>query len=62
MEVCRVREAWLHPLHVEVAAAHAAAHTAAVAAGAWDEACVYAWGSHPGGFAYNRHRFGPDRS
>lgn len=34
-EVCRLRERWLCARHVEVVAAHAAAHTAAVAAGAW---------------------------
>eukprot|EP00435_Cladocopium_sp_Y103_P075899 s4_g68.t1 len=34
-EVCRLRERWLHPRHLEVCAAHAAAHTAAMAAFNW---------------------------
>lgn len=37
-EVCRIRERWLHPHHLEVVAAHASAHTAAIAAGAWKAA------------------------
>eukprot|EP00931_Biecheleriopsis_adriatica_P089333 TRINITY_DN63488_c0_g1_i1.p1 TRINITY_DN63488_c0_g1~~TRINITY_DN63488_c0_g1_i1.p1 ORF type:complete len:493 (-),score=102.55 TRINITY_DN63488_c0_g1_i1:27-1505(-) len=34
-EVCRIREKWLHPRHIEVCAAHASAHTAAMAALNW---------------------------
>mmetsp|Transcript_29551 Transcript_29551/g.81202 ORF Transcript_29551/g.81202 Transcript_29551/m.81202 type:complete len:483 (-) Transcript_29551:19-1467(-) len=37
-EVCRLRESWLHHRHMEVMAAHASAHTAAIAAGAWPAA------------------------
>lgn len=37
-EVCRVRERWLHPRHTDVVAAHAAGHTAAMAAGSWGDA------------------------
>lgn len=40
-EVCRVREYWLHPRHVEVVAAHASAHTASIAAGDWKRAEVH---------------------
>merc|ERR1712008_164260 len=40
-EVCRLREFWLHPQHVEVVAAHASAHTAAIAAGDWKRAEVH---------------------
>lgn len=36
--VCDIRERWLHRRHIEVTAAHAAAHTAAVAAGDWPAA------------------------
>merc|ERR1740121_2713222 len=38
VKACKLREQWLHPRHIEVVAAHAAAHTAAMAAGAWPEA------------------------
>eukprot|EP00439_Symbiodinium_sp_Y106_P009177 s3000_g1.t1 len=34
-EVCRLRRRYLHPRHVEVCAAHASAHTAAMAAADW---------------------------
>eukprot|EP00929_Paragymnodinium_shiwhaense_P015995 TRINITY_DN124105_c0_g1_i1.p1 TRINITY_DN124105_c0_g1~~TRINITY_DN124105_c0_g1_i1.p1 ORF type:complete len:482 (-),score=135.02 TRINITY_DN124105_c0_g1_i1:63-1508(-) len=37
-EVCSLRERWLHRRHLEVAAAHAAAHTAAIAAQDWKAA------------------------
>ncbi|CAE8691098.1 unnamed protein product [Polarella glacialis] len=35
-EVCKHREKWLHPRHMEVASAHASAHTAAMAALNWE--------------------------
>ncbi|CAL1154052.1 unnamed protein product, partial [Cladocopium goreaui] len=35
LEECGLRERWLHPRHLEVCAAHAAAHTAAMAAFDW---------------------------
>merc|ERR1712012_405347 len=37
-EVCHIREHWLHRQHNEVAAAHAIAHTTAMAIGAWGAA------------------------
>lgn len=37
-EACGLREAWLHRRHIEVQAAHAAAHTAAIAAQNWEAA------------------------
>eukprot|EP00927_Polykrikos_kofoidii_P066240 TRINITY_DN61877_c0_g1_i1.p1 TRINITY_DN61877_c0_g1~~TRINITY_DN61877_c0_g1_i1.p1 ORF type:complete len:482 (-),score=86.48 TRINITY_DN61877_c0_g1_i1:172-1617(-) len=38
---CKLRERWLHRRHTEVIAVHALAHTAAIAAGAWQEAEIY---------------------
>ncbi|CAE8636237.1 unnamed protein product [Polarella glacialis] len=35
-QVCKHREKWLHPRHMEVASAHASAHTAAMAALNWE--------------------------
>merc|ERR1711953_1616250 len=37
-EVCNIRERHLHPHHLEVQAARASAHTAAVAAQDWERA------------------------